>query len=140
MLIEDKIGRAAVTENLKKLGKFGLVGAVNTAIDFGVYFFLTRYWPFFALNYLFAHFCAFLFATLNSFFFNRNWTFRSRHPRPLRQYCGFFLLQSFNLGLSSLLIALMIEAGGHDLLAKAFASVLILLVNFSLSRRLIFRV
>lgn len=139
MLIEGKIRRAA-TEHFKKLLKFIVVGVANTAIDFSVYFFLTRYWPFFATNYLFAHFCAFLLATGNSFFFNRNWTFRSRHPRPLRQYCGFVLLQTFNLGLSSLLILLVIQAGGHDLSAKIAASLVILLVNFCLSRYLVFRV
>lgn len=134
------VKRLINSEISRKFIKFGIVGVLNTGLDFGIYFSLTRGFDFFQVHYLFAHSIAFVCATVNSFALNRSWTFHSRSQRLLRQYAIFFLLQVINLGFSSLIIIFAINGlGWHDMLAKALASIIVLCWNFILSRKIVFK-
>jgi putative flippase GtrA len=56
-----------------QLMKFGLVGAVNTGIDFTVFTLLTLWgWP-----HLLAQSASFTSGVMNSYFMNRSWTFQA---------------------------------------------------------------
>lgn len=58
--------------------KFALVGIVNTAIDWAV-FFLLKLLPFFLANRPYAKAISFLFAAVNSFILNSAWTFKKEY-------------------------------------------------------------
>ncbi|MFH1028287.1 MAG: GtrA family protein, partial [Pseudomonadota bacterium] len=55
--------------------KFGAVGLLNTALDLGLYFALTR-WV--GLAAVFAKSISYGAGILNSFYWNKSWTFRSK--------------------------------------------------------------
>jgi putative flippase GtrA len=57
--------------------RFGLVGLLNTAVDGGFYFVLTR-WVGLGDQRVLAKAMSYFVAVLNSYFWNRSWTFRSR--------------------------------------------------------------
>jgi putative flippase GtrA len=57
--------------------KFGMVGVLNTAIDLGLFFALTHWVAFFGSASGAAKAISYSAGILNSFFWNRNWTFRS---------------------------------------------------------------
>lgn len=65
----------ATHEARVRIVKFGLVGCLNTAVDFGV--FLLLYYVF-NVPILWANSASCFLAILNSFFFNRQWTFADR--------------------------------------------------------------
>jgi putative flippase GtrA len=64
--------------------KFALIGVLNTAIDWAVYFLLTLL-PFFATFESWAKAISFVAAATNSFIFNSLWTFRSEFKQGLNQ-------------------------------------------------------
>ena len=78
-----------------ELAKFGIVGAVNTILDFGLanLLYLGFGWP-----SLGAKTASVAVAATSSFFMNRHWTFRHRARTGLRrEYTLFFLLNGVGL-------------------------------------------
>lgn len=122
--------------------KFGVVGSSNTIIDFGLYFLLTRYVSVFSLHYLWANAMAFYVANLNSFVWNKHWTFTQAEPNPkpwLRQYVEFFsisLIYIFTIQFG--LWLLVSEFLWPDLLAKALMTVIATTLYFSIVRKVVF--
>jgi putative flippase GtrA len=77
------------------MAKFGIVGAVNTVLDFGLanLLYLGLAWP--AMG---AKTTSVAVAATSSFFMNRHWTFRHRARTGLRrEYILFFLLNGVGL-------------------------------------------
>ena len=91
-----------------ELAKFGIVGAVNTVLDFGLanLLYLGLGWP--AMG---AKSASVAVAATSSFFMNRHWTFRHRARTGLRrEYTLFFLLNGVGLLIANACI-LVVERG-----------------------------
>jgi putative flippase GtrA len=91
-----------------ELAKFGIVGAVNTILDFGLanLLYLGFGWPSLA-----AKTGSVAVAATSSFFMNRHWTFRHRARTGLRrEYTLFFLLNGVGLLIANACI-LVVEHG-----------------------------
>jgi putative flippase GtrA len=128
---------------LHELSKFGVIGAVNTVVNYAVFNLLVL--TVFVNGQLKANVAATIVATTSSYFMNRHWTYRDRPKSTLhREYALFFL---FNLG------GLMIELGVLALAkyglgittlvalnaAKAFAMILGMVFRFFTYRTIVFR-
>lgn len=84
-------------KKLVTLLRFGTVGVGNTLIDFGVFFLLT------ALNvpYLLAQVCSYTAGILNSYIWNRTWTFRVKEKVRGQEIIRFHQPGSFRNHLSA---------------------------------------
>ena len=119
--------------------RYGVVGATNTGIDFGVYTFLTRVVPFFETRILFANAISFTFALTWGFYWNRRWTFR-RTDDSTRRYVRFFLVSLGGLGWTNLVLGFLVrQMGWYDLWAKAATIIVAFAWNFSMHRLWTFR-
>lgn len=108
--------------------KFGLVGLSSTVIDWGIYLGLTRI---FALFYLMAKILSFSVAVLNSYIWNRRWTFRSNDPAKLKQFIKFLTISIVGLVLNSLIMFLAVDKFRlHDIIGLVFATAIVLIWNF----------
>ena len=112
---------------------------MNTAIDYAVYFVLTRFVPFFAVRPVFAKGISFSAAVLNGFFWNRKWTFGSKRslwltilPYALTCTIGLFI----NTGLMQLFFKTL---HWPELIALVLSSIGFMLWNFTINKLLIFR-
>jgi putative flippase GtrA len=63
---------------ISQAARFLTVGLLNTALDAAIYYLLTRTVPFFGATPVLAKAISYTVGILNSFFWNRLWTFRSR--------------------------------------------------------------
>jgi putative flippase GtrA len=88
----------AVKHVAKKFIKFGIVGFTGVIIDFGITWLLKEKLH---LNPYLANSTGFVCAASNNWLLNRLWTFRSRHPRILRQYLIFMMVSGIGLGLNN---------------------------------------
>ena len=110
--------------------KFVLVGLMTTALNFTIYGVLLLI---FGVHYLPAAAIAFIIATVNSYTFNRTWTFRSgahRHARLLK----FSAVQLFGLIINLVVLAILVENLGfedHKLLAQVISNAFVVLSNFT---------
>lgn len=120
----------------KEFVRFGLVGAVNTGVDFAVFTVLTHL----GVLILAAQVVAYCCGTLNSFFLNGVWTFRNRvRKQPLRQFLEFMVL---NLGVLAITYGLLVYFHTHFawsiIVSKLAATGAGMVINFAGNRCLIF--
>jgi len=118
--------------------KFSFVGVLNTAVDWGVYFILTR-WAGMATLPVVAKSISYSAGILNSFFWNRTWTFRSKAQiwTTLLPFVAVNLVGlAINTGVYELCLNIL---GLHELIALGTATVITLAWNFVLSKLVVFR-
>lgn len=76
--------------------KFGIVGVLNTLVDFAVFQTLNL-----LLGWVYAaQVCGYTCGIINSYLWNSNWTFREQRTRSLREITLFVLVNLVSLGVS----------------------------------------
>ncbi|MBQ4899954.1 GtrA family protein [Paenibacillus sp. Marseille-P2973] len=107
--------------------KFVLVGILNTCISFIAYIFFIS---FVSDNYLFALMFSHLFGIINSYFWNRRWTFNSVNTNH-RSILKFVLVYFITFLVNLLLLHLLIDNGGiNKLLSQALALLVTTAISF----------
>ncbi len=120
---------------LKQLVRFNLVGVLNTAVDFGLFFLLDRL----GMPYLLAQTCSYGSGIVNSYIFNKYWTFGVTGIRTAE------LLRFATVNLASLIISILLVFLFHSLLqlpllyAKIAATLLTMMISFSGNRLWVFK-
>jgi putative flippase GtrA len=111
-----------------------VVGAGNTLLSWCVYAALVAA----GVAYLVASALAFAVGALNSYAFNRRWTFRS-HDHPAREVLRFGVVQCVGLGTDVLLLHTLTRGVGlHHLIAQVLVFPVASTVTFLLSRHWVF--
>jgi putative flippase GtrA len=88
-----------------ELAKFGVVGAVNTVLDFGLFNLILLYVGPLKHKPITANAISLTVAATSSYFMNRHWTFRHRaRTNVRREYSLFFFLNLVGLLINSLCI------------------------------------
>jgi putative flippase GtrA len=123
-----------MNKQLVQMLKFGMIGAVNTGIDFGVFTLLTLC----GWSYLPAQCLSYTCGVLNSYVLNRSWTFKGRRHAKFA-FFKFTLLNLFVLLITSSLLALLHHNEGWSIwISKLCASGAGVLVNYAGSRLWVF--
>ena len=117
--------------------KFGLVGVMNTLVDFLVYQLLA----YFGLHYAIAQCISYSCGLLNSYFFNSRWTFGQGKKYSKREFIRFLAVNLLSLGLSILLLRLCYETLGieSNLIAKGLVTVIVMIINFLGNKLFVFK-
>lgn len=111
--------------------KFAIVGVANTALDIGL-FTLLHAW---GLHYLLANVFAFSAGVINSYYWNRRWTFRSRQAKWGSEMIKFFTVSGIGFAGNELLLLLLVELGHWlPLAAKLIVTIVIFFWNYLANR------
>lgn len=94
MSTENKVKESASPGEVKQVGRFGLVGILNTVIDFIVYNCLLLFIP--AVPAVWAGIISGTAAMINSFVLNKNFTFRA-HKLSVHKMIAFFVITAVGL-------------------------------------------
>lgn len=117
--------------------KFGIVGLSSTVIDWGIYLILTRYLHAF---YLIAKVISFLMAVVNSYIWNRRWTFKVGERPEIREFSKFLMVSLVGLILNALIMYFMVGyCHINDIISLTVATVIVVFWNFSSSRFWVFK-
>ncbi len=119
--------RVIPRRGMRQLIKFGMVGVVNTAIDFSLYLLLTR--AFFIFELL-ANALAMLVAMSFSFFANKRFTFRNHVADHGRQMLKFVAVQGIGFVLGNGTFYLVLQLGVFDIYAKICGAIVFTSWNF----------
>ena len=108
--------------------KFGLVGVLNTALHFAVFYAL---YSLLGLYYLLASTIGYVVGLINSYILNRNWTFQSHDTDRRREFARFAWVNLFSLGGNlAALKALVVWGGLQPEVAQVLAILFSLVANF----------
>jgi len=131
-------GRSGRPLWLHQAARYSAVGIFNTLLDAGLYLLLTHWLGLAGLKLL-AKGISYTVGTLNSFHWNRTWTFRS-DARLRTQFVLFALASLMAIGINTACMGL-----GLDLFRQAeipaliLATGLTLVFNFTVSKFIVFR-
>ena len=113
---------------VRQFVKFGVVGVTSTVIDWVIYLALTRV---FGTFYLIAKVISFLVSVINSYVWNRRWTFRSTEPKKLHQFSKFLVVAAIGLGLNTLIMYIVVsKLLLHDIIGLVLATGIVMIWNF----------
>lgn len=94
-----------VNETAKQAGKFGLVGILNTVLDLGLFNLLTQAFGVFVVV---ANVISVTVAIINSYFWNKNWTFQDKSNKNLvAQFTRFVLFSLIGMGIQTFMVWLL---------------------------------
>ncbi len=88
------MAKTAVSSEVKRVGKFGVVGIINTLIDFAIYNLLSSRT---ALTLVQANIVSTSVAMVFSFFANKSLVFKNRKGNLAIQVLSFFIVTAFGL-------------------------------------------
>lgn len=118
-------------KKFKHIVRFGCVGLLNTAFDFGVFSLLNSV---FGINYIISQIASYSTGTFNSYLCNRFWTFtdtRSKNKKTFSEIAQFLTVNAASLGVSLIgLTVLLKDNSMNPFLAKILSMVLAQVVNF----------
>lgn len=118
--------------------KFSMVGVLNTAIHYGVFYALYRYA---GLYHLLASTAGFCFAVVHSYILNKLWTFQRRGARIRAEFLKFFLVSILSLCVNLAGMAILVELLlVHPPVAQLVTIGITLVVNFLSNKFWTFRV
>lgn len=128
---------------IKQIAKFGVVGVINTIIDFVL---LNLFVSVFGFPVLISNTLSFSTAVTNSYFMNKYWTFTDAKPVHIKQFSTFVLISMVGLILSNVLVHYGVDLlSTYELnfiwqynIAKAVSAVIVLIWNFIASKYLVF--
>ena len=160
--MKEKLTRLIELFDLKKFVKFGLIGVLNTLVDFGVFYVMDRWvireGPTLALlgmtvaagPYL-SNAVAYVVANVHSFVWNKLWTFEKRDRvtkgealRYLATSAGYVLISTVSLAvciriLSLPLLAPLVPRGWTNLLAKLPTACVTIFYNYLMNKFWVFK-
>ncbi len=114
----------------KRITRFACVGCLNTMFDFGIFSILNSV---FGINYIISQIVSYSSGTLNSYLFNKFWTFDDAKTgkKTTMEMVQFIVVNSASLGVSLIgLRILMKDNSMNPFFAKIISMVLAQVVNF----------
>ena len=130
-------------DKLKKLlqqaVKFGLVGVLNTLIDYAVYSLLLLI-PFIREHYVIAQVAGYSAGLANSLYFNKRWTFAQKERVSRAQLLTFLAVNLAALGVSTAVLVMTQEwLGWNPYAGKIVATLFSMTVNFLGNKVMVFK-
>ena len=138
--------RALSKKHKRNIGyflKFQVVGIINFFVDYGVFFLLTSVLSMMtALANIISYSCG----IINSFLWNRYWTFKIRHSFFSLHFLKFVFVNLISLGVNTVAVWILVELyafnaglfGMENFFAKLIATVFSFTVNFAGNKLLVF--
>jgi putative flippase GtrA len=120
-----------------QFGKFMLVGCLNFLVDFGVFMLLNKV---FGVYSVYANIVSYSCGVINSYFFNRMWTFKRKLKYLSWDFAKFLFVNLISLGVSTLAVYIFVE---RFLMAawigKILSTFFSFTVNFAGNKLLVFK-
>lgn len=148
--------------DLKKFLKFGMIGVLNTLVDFAVFYVMDR-WVIrdgptlvllgtaVATGLYLSNAIAYVVANIHSFIWNKLWTFQKRDRvtrgeagRYLATSAGYLLISSLSLAVFTRILSLpflsvVVPAGWVNLLAKLPTACITIFYNYLMNKFWVFK-
>ncbi|MBN2851995.1 MAG: GtrA family protein [Clostridia bacterium] len=119
-----------ITDKYRKPFRFVVVGVLNTLVDFLVFLLCNKV---ILIHYTVSQVIGYCFGVLNSFTFNKLWTFESRNTKKKTgmEFIRFIMINAVSLGVSVYGISLLVENFNVNVIISKIAVTLIAqLINY----------
>lgn len=123
--------KSEAVDRYRHFWRFGMVGVINTAVDFSAFAFLHSFW---GIDKLISQAAGYSAGLVNSFILNKSWTFENKATRQetIRQSSKFIVVNALSLTVTLLGLKFLNEnLGLSTYLSKVVVTLLAQLINFA---------
>ncbi|AKM82166.1 TPA: GtrA family protein [Candidatus Berkelbacteria bacterium] len=122
---------------VRQFVKFGVVGFSSFIVDAGIYFVETRY---LGIYYIVAKGVSFLVSVINSYTWNRRWTFKSANEQKTQEFGKFLIVSTVGFGLNLSIMYLTVSVLRiFDFYGLLIATAVVMVWNFSANKFWVFK-
>ena len=120
----------------RQLFKFGIVGTIAFAIDYGIFTLLTQV---INMHYLISSIISFSISVIFNYIMSVKWVFDITKKQTAKEFIIFILLSVVGLIINSIVLYILVEnapicssdvAGFHELISKVIATIIVMIFNF----------
>ena len=120
-----------INEGVNKFVKFGLVGVLNTLINWIIFALLN----FIGVYYIVANVIAYVIATANSYIWNSKWVFKYNGKNKKETTAKFVILNLIGLGLNTGILYLLVDmVGFNKLIALVITTGIVMIINYIVNK------
>ena len=125
-----------INEGVNKFVKFGLVGVLNTLINWIIFALLN----FIGVYYIVANVIAYVIATANSYIWNSKWVFKYNGKNKKERTAKFVILNLIGLGLNTGILYLLVDmVGFNKLIALVITTGIVMIINYIVNKLWVFK-
>ena len=125
-----------INEGVNKFVKFGLVGVLNTLINWIIFALLN----FIGVYYIVANVIAYVIATANSYIWNSKWVFKYNGKNKKETTANFVILNLIGLGLNTGILYLLVDmVGFNKLIALVITTGIVMIINYIVNKLWVFK-
>lgn len=108
MKLVIRVTNYVLNGKFKDISRFSIIGVLNTLMDFAVF---TIFHSFFEVNYAVSQIVGYSFGVINSFVFNKNWTFgdRNANKKTAHELLQFIVINLISLAVTIIFMKLLIK-------------------------------
>lgn len=116
--------------------KFGLVGVLNTLINWILFILLNS----FGIYYIISNVIAYSISTLNSYLWNSKWVFKYSGDNVKETSLKFIVLNVIGLTLNTIILYLLVDIVGlNKLIALVITTGIVMILNYFINKLWVFK-
>lgn len=125
-----------LSDDLFRFIKFGLVGILNTLINWILFIILNSL----GLYYIISNIIAYSISTLNSYLWNSKWVFKYSGDNLKETSLKFIILNIIGLILNTIILYLLVDIVGlHKLIALIITTGIVMILNYFINKVWVFK-
>lgn len=126
----------SLSKSFESFVKFGIVGVLNTLINWLIFAVLN----FLGIYYILANIIAYCVATANSYFFNSKWVFKYNGKNKKGATIKFIILNLIGLGLNTIILYFLVDIMNlNKLISLVIATAIVMVVNYIVNKLWVFK-
>lgn len=125
-----------LSDDLFRFIKFGLVGLLNTLINWILFILLNR----FGVYYIISNVIAYSISTLNSYLWNSKWVFKYNGDNVKGTSSKFIVLNIIGLTLNTIILYLLVDIVGlNKLISLVITTGIVMILNYFINKLWVFK-
>ncbi|MEN8078673.1 GtrA family protein [Clostridioides difficile] len=125
-----------LSDDIFRFIKFGLVGVLNTLINWILFILLNN----FGIYYIISNVIAYSISTLNSYLWNSKWVFKYSGDNVKETSVKFIVLNIIGLTLNTIILYLLVDIVGlNKLIALVITTGIVMILNYFINKLWVFK-
>lgn len=125
-----------LSDDIFRFIKFGLVGVLNTLINWILFILLNS----FGIYYIISNVIAYSISTLNSYLWNSKWVFKYSGDNVKETSLKFIVLNVIGLTLNTIILYLLVDIVGlNKLIALVITTGVVMILNYFINKFWVFK-
>ena len=125
-----------LSDDLFRFIKFGLIGVLNTLINWILFILLNS----FGVYYIISNVIAYSISTLNSYLWNSKWVFKYNEDNVKETSFKFIVLNIIGLTLNTIILYLLVDIIGlNKLISLVITTGIVMILNYFINKLWVFK-